>query len=498
MHTQFYRGSVVRRSYEAKATGNVQMVTNQFTQSILDANNKLNMLVNPADEVVAMVTNLYNSNCTNTPATAQAPNANPFGMGSNTMNSMNSGGSFFGGGNNAAQSNSLFGSSSSAASSNPFARNAAGFGGAQNQNTNLFGGSAATSNNMNLFGGGGGASGVSTATTGNSLFGGSSFSNTNNASAFGSTTQPNSLFGGGSTSGPFSQQNTNASPFAMPQSTNQSSGLFGAQAQSNPVFGGSASFGIQGKTGLFGQASASLGQANTGNIFGQSVQAPAFGAPQPQQQTNLFGNANQNQPQSLFVGQQKTMQAADNPFAAVAQSSNTNIFGQSQMQQQQPSPFQNSASVFGGNQNTNNFGGNASMVFSGAAQAVPHQNPLLPTPTQPPSLQQQQQNIFGANSFSAQPTAPAQTPFGGAGGNAFQSAQPQQQPPIQPLFGAPAQQQQNIFGAVGATAQQPAQQSKTLYTPMDSLSQEEIEAFNSNTFDISKIPTKPPPMELCI
>lgn len=455
------------------------------------------MLANPTDDVVGLVTNLYNSNCTNTPAASQAPNPNPFknpSMGSNTMNS---GGSMYAGANTAAPSSNLFGSPSSAASSNPFARNAAGF-----QNTNLFGGSATAAvapNSMNLFGAGAGGN---TATTGNSLFGGSSFSNAGNTSAFSGATQSNSLFGGSSASaGPFSQQATNASPFALPQSTNQSTGLFGAQAQSNPVFGGGASFGSQ-KTGLFGQANASLGSTaptNTGNIFGQSVQAPAFGA---QQQTNLFGNANQNKTQSLFAGQQQqTMQEADNPFAAVAQSSTTNIFGQPQMQQQAQSlPFQSTGSVFGGNQNTNTFSGNANMAQSPFAAA--QQNPLINNQPiqaqgQPQTLQQQQQSIFGASSFSAQPIAPVQTPFGG-GGNVFQSVQEQQQQPTaQPLFSGQAQQQQNIFGAAVAPAQQLVQQSKTIYTPMDSLSQEELEAFKSNTFDISKIPTNPPPMELC-
>lgn len=474
----------------------------------------MNILTNPTDDVVGLVTNLYNSNCTNTPAAPQAPNANPFmnpSMGSNTMNS---GGSIFSGGNTAPPSSNLFGSSSSAASSNPFARNAAGFGGPQNQmqnqNANLFGGSAAaTPNSMNLFGAG---TGGNNATTGNSLFGGSSFSNTGSTPAFGSATQSNSLFGGGggSTSGPFSQQTTNASPFALPQSTNQSTGLFGAQAQSNPVFGAGASFGSQ-KTGLFGQASASLGSnapANTGNIFGQSVQAPAYGG--QQQQTNLFGNANQNQTQSLFAGQQQqqqqpqSMQAPDNPFAAVAQSATTNIFGQSQMQQQpqpqpQSLPFQSSGSVFGSNQNTNTFGGNANIgqsLFTAAQQNPLMNNQPIQAQGQPQTLQQQQQSIFGASSFSAQPTAPVQSQLGG--GNVFQSVQEQQQQPsTQSLFSGQAQQQQNIFGAAVTPVQQPAQQSKTIYTPMDSLSQEELEAFNSNAFDISKIPTNPPPMELC-
>ncbi|XP_031627255.1 nucleoporin NUP100/NSP100-like [Contarinia nasturtii] len=486
--------------YEAKATGNVQMVTNQFTQNILDAKNKMNMLTNPTEDVVGMVTNLYNSTCTTTPAAQNQTNtANPFGVASNTMNS--GGGIFGSSGGNAAPTNNLFGSST-ATSSNPFARNAAGFGSAQPQTTNLFGGSSTTTNSMNLFGGNS-ATSMGGATSGGSLFGGSSF-NTNNAQSTTFATnaganQSTSLFGSSAAPAPFGQQNPNASPFGLASTNQQTStgGLFGAQA--NPVFGGGANFGNQVKQpGLFGQAS--LGQPqNTGNIFGQNANtAPAFGAPAPQQ-TNLFGNTAQNQTTSLFGGsggQQQTMQS-DNPFAAVAQSATTNIFSQSQMQQQpqQASPFQSTNNTFGGNSSA--FGQNAnvgqSLFNGGMSQANTNQMNAPPTAqASAQSLQQQQQSIFGANSYAAQPQA---QPFGGGGNQFFQNAQ-EQKPSTQPLFGAQTQPQgqQNPFGAPAPVIQQ----SKTLYTPMDSLSQEEIEAFNSTSFDIKRIPTKPPPMELCI
>lgn len=464
------------------------MQTNQFSQNALDAKNKMNLLTNPTDDIANMVTNLYNSTCTSTPgAQTQNTAANPFGMTSNTMNS---GGSMFGGGA-ATTNNSLFGSST-ATSSNPFARNAAGFGATQPQpqTANLFGGSTT---NTNLFGGGNTAS----ATSGGSLFGGSTFSNANNTSAFGGgASQSNSLFGGAATSGPFSQQNTNT-PFAMASTTNQpSSGLFGAQ--SNPVFGGGATFGNQVKPSPFGQAnSGTFGQTtNTGNIFGQNTSAAQpFGAPQ---QTNLFASAAaQNQTTSLFGGmqQQQTMQS-DNPFAAATANWAKPVQPQ---QQPQASPFQNNA--FGGNANA--FGQNANMVqplFGGVSQANPMNPVQAAQAPAPQSLQQQQQSIFGTSTFGAQQpaVAPVQTPFGG--GNIFQTAQEQSQP-TQPLFGGQQQQQQHQHvqqNPFGAPAPQPIQQSKSLYTPMDSLSQEEIEAFNNNKFDINKIPTKPPPMELCI
>lgn len=463
----------------------------------------MNMLTNPTEDMIILVTNLYNSSCTNTPAQpAQNAPANPFGMGmgmgmgASTMNS-GSGASIFGGGNTTtANGTNLFGSSAQTANANPFARNAAGFGApTQSQASNLFGASTANSNSMNLFGA------QSNTNTAGSLFGGSSFSNTNNTSTFGSTNQPTSLFGGAGTgvaSGPFSQQTTNASPFALPPANSQTNSMFGGQQQqqqqqTNPVFGGGASFGMQAKTGLFDQANAAMAQTTTsGNIFGQNVQAPAFGAPA---QSSLFGNASQDQTQSIFGGvtqqQQQTMQTQDNPFAAVAQSATTNIFGAAQMQQQpqpqqQATPFQSTANTFGANTNM----GMGQPLF-GVANQTSQMN-AAPSPAQAPAqtLQQQQQSIFGTNNFSAQPT---QLPFGG---NAFQNAQ--EQPNSQaPMIGGQSQPNSNVFGAATAAAA-PIQQSKTLYTPMESLSQDEIDAFNNNTFDLSKIPTKPPPMELCI
>lgn len=443
----------------------------------------MNMITNATDDVVALVTNLYNSTCTTTPA--QNTNANPFGMGSNTMNTGSMFGGGGGGGNTTGPSN-LFGSSAAATNSNPFAKSVAGFGApTQTQPSNLFGNSTASTNSMNLFGAQPNAN-----TTGNNLFGGSSFANTGAPSAFGGASQTASVFGGNAASGPFSQQAAAASPFALPPTANQAPGLFGGQAQSNPVFGGGAAFGSQVKTGLFGQANATLGQApNTGSIFGQSVQNAGFGTPS---QTNPFGNASQTQSQSIFGGQQ-TMQAQDNPFAAVAQSGSTNIFGNAQAQQQptQPSPFQSSTNMFGAPGN-NTFGGAQQSIFGTNQTQNMNQMAVAPPPAAAPqSLQQQQQSIFGTNSFSAQPAAqPAQTPFGG---NIFQNQPEPQQPSTQPpLFGGQAAPQQHPFGA------QPPQSSRTLYTPMDLLDPDEIETFKSNTFDISNIPTKPPPMELCI
>lgn len=433
------------------------------------------MLTNPTDEVVAMVTNLYNNSC------KQEKEATPFGMGANAMSTTSS---IFGGStnqNNAANGN-LFGSSASP--SNPFARTTGAFG-AQPQNqptpaTNLFGASAVQTNSTNLFG-----ASTNANTGGTNMFGGSSFGSANNTSAFGATNQTTSMFGGATTAGPFSQPANNASPFGMSATANQGNSLYGAKA-ANSIFGGNASFGNQVKPSIFGQPNAQ--PTNTGNIFGQNIQQPGFAQP-----ANPFGNAQQTQ--SIFGGQQQqqTMQTADNPFAAVAQSNTNNIFGNAQMQQQQPSSFQAAPSAFGANTGMNmgqslfgNQTANANPMLTAPANpmvAAPA-NPMVAAPASALSLQQQQQSIFGATSFAAQPPAPNPSPFG-----AFQK-QPEQ--PTQSVFAS--QPQQNPFTS---QAHQTVQLSATMYTPMDALSADEIEAFKSTAFDITKIPTKPPPMELC-
>lgn len=440
----------------------------------------MTMLTNPSDEIVTMVTSLYNSNCTNTNtntnSNSMGSNSNPFGMSANT-NAMNAG-SIFGGNTAPSGNTNLFGSST--ATTNPFARNTAAFGApAQTQpSSNLFGSS--TPNQNNLFGG------SNAAAPSTNLFGGSSFAsntNTGGGSMFGGN-QASSVFGANAASGPFSQPPpNNSSPFAMSQSNSSSLFQNSTQMQNqNPTFGGGPTFGSQ-KTGLFAQASASLGQQpSTGSIFGQS-------AAQPQGFASM--NAQTTQSQSMFGGQMQnqTMQTQNSPFGAVVQptpSGGGGMFGAPQQQQQQapllapqqqPSLFtQNATSAFG---NPNQ---PAQPLFGNAQTTGFNQTPAATAPA--PTLQQQQQSIFGGSSFANSPQAAPPPAFGS---NPFQQAQEPQQN-AQPIFGQ--QNTQNTFVAQ-------VQSSATLYTPMEALSADEIEAFRSDSFDISKIPTKPPPMELC-
>lgn len=385
-------------------------------------------------------------------AANQNTGSNPFGMSQNTGSSSNTmaAASIFGGSNATPAGNTnLFGSSTT--SSNPFAKS-----------TSAFGAPVQTQPSTNLFGGSTAAFGSNTTTATNNLFGGSSFSSIPT-----STNSGGSIFGG---SGPFSQA-SNPGPFAVPQANTPSMGSSLFQSNTvNATFGGAPTFGAP-KSGLFAQANASIGpqSANTGNIFGQNVQPQNFGSM----------NTATTQSQSIFGAQS---QVQSNAFMGQSTQAN-NIFGGN------ASPFQNNSNAFGG---TNTFanpnqtqaaqsifgtGNTQSMGFNQASAAVAQ-------PMQQPS--QQQQSIFGSSSFANPvPAYPSNS-------SASLFAKPQEQP------AQPQQNSQSIFGqAVQNQYSAPVQQSSTMFTPIDALSADEIEAFNSDAFDITKIPTKPPPMELC-
>lgn len=295
----------------------IEFQTQQFTQSVIDAKNKMNMLVNPSDEVVKLVTNLYNTDSTTAP-TNLSSNSNAYPVSANLNSMNNNANSVFGRG-----SSSLFNSSSQTTNLNPFARStSSGFGSMQSQNTsNLFGSSAMSSNN--LFG-------SSNANTTTSVFSSpSSFSNTSNSNSIfgGANQQSNSLFGQNSTqqqSTPLFNSNmqtqsssifgssaatpnsfgqpaapSNATPFALPQigsSSTQSTNIFGGKTQQNPIFGGNATFGGPIKTGLFAQTNTPFNQnTNSGNIFGQTAQSQ-------EQQPQGFGS--EPSTASVFGGSQ--------------------------------------------------------------------------------------------------------------------------------------------------------------------------------------------------
>lgn len=305
------------------------------------------------------------------------------------------------------------------------------------------------------------------------------------------------------------------------------SNVFGAptaapQQQSNPFQMSNSVFGGSQQQQPTMNAGSIFGAATTAsNPFQSSTQSSIFGAPkEPQAPASNFTFAlnQQQQPQP----QQQSI------FGSTVQSPpQSSIFGAPQpIQQQQGS------SIFGAQQNTFATG---SSIFGGA-------------PQQQPQPQQQPSSIFGQTSIFAQPQLPQQQiPAPGIFGtplpqpqeafpNVFSQFQAQQPPVSQPqagLFAQPlATPQQSIFGVPqppmqqqqqtaaptgsifqiqqqpqGANVQQtfganpfqtqPPPIDESAYSKPEDLTPDELQAFQAETFQIGKIPLKPPPKHLC-
>ena len=230
-------------------------------------------------------------------------------------------------------------------------------------------------------------------------------------------------------------------------------------------------------------------------MFGQPAVTSVFGGGQQQTPaaTSLFGQP--QQPQASIFGGQTTM-------SAVPTQQPTSLFGQ------QPA----APSAFGGQPQFQ------SQSIFGATPATQQQ--------QPPSgifggQQQQTTSIFG------QPAAPAPSPFSAPG---FGQQQQQQQQQTPSPFGGMSESQNpgakptdNIFGnragesEMGGSAVTPfgsrpvalgggglfgeviePQKDSSTYTPLERLSKEIYEIFQSGKFELGKIPEVPPPEELCV
>ncbi|XP_019555250.3 nuclear pore complex protein Nup98-Nup96-like [Aedes albopictus] len=238
--------------------------------------------------------------------------------------------------------------------------------------------------------------------------------------------------------------------FAKPAPTaTGTSSIFGGSATlgqqqpaSSSVFGGPAVFGGSGSS-LF----SSVGQPQTaaagGSIFGSTTGATA--ATSGNLFAQPFGGQQQSQSQNLFAQAQPQAQSAGSPFtAAPAPAAASNPFG---------SPFSASAAP---QQN----------LFQQQATTAP---PPFGQAVQPSS----QQSLFLP---APQPATTTQSPFGSA--------------PTAGAFGAAATQQ--------APAMVAPSQSATVYSRVEDLTKEQLDAFAADRFELGKIPTAPPPREMCM
>ncbi|XP_053677329.1 nuclear pore complex protein Nup98-Nup96-like [Anopheles nili] len=285
------------------------------------------------------------------------------------------------------------------------------------------------------------------------------FGNANSGNAFGAgfgsasatstTATAGSIFGGGSISGQTTQSSgnifgsvptTTSSIFAKPNQPPAGGNIFGMNQQlAMNAFGGPAVIGGS----MFGSVQQPATQNTTG-MFGAVAATPNSSAG-----GNIFGSAPQN---TNTFGQQPTNTgfAGSGMFgnSAPATAPSVGGFGAAVPQPQHGAGMFNSV-PFGANQSNASFGQFGSMMQAPA------------TASNPPS-----QSLFVP--------APSSTPFGGSMGTNS--------------FGAPVQP---------AAIPQSVPISVTMYSAMENVTPEQLAAFNADKFQLGRIPTIPPPKELC-
>lgn len=264
----------------------------------------------------------------------------------------------------------------------------------------------------------------------------------------------------------------------------QSSNPFAGGAQAAPTTG----FSFSQTLNMMGQApapsifggSSSINASPLGQppAFTQPVAVSPFGQPQQQQQFPAFGQ--QPQPVSGF-GQPSLFQQATS-FPA---------FGQ-------PATF---SSPLGG------FGQPPAFGYTPAAVAAfgqvspfgtQQQQPATPSPFGQ-ALQQQSPPAFGPTVFGTQVS-----PFGQPVSEMTAFGQVAQKPTASDLFaqktsyssGATLGQSTTLFGNQ-IPSSNPADVDPRAFSKMEELSEADLAAFRSATFEFGKIPLLPPPIELC-
>lgn len=422
--------------YEAKNNGILQTLLPQLSQQVADASYKVSMLCDH---------NHVNNNLLN--MLVNLYNSDTTG---NTQGSVSTGSgnpfaisSAVGGG----QTSSLFGTNTNTnpqPQQNPFG-------------SSLFGSTAAPTSS--IFGGGSSNTGNSNSTT-NSFFGQQTPAfGTSGTSVFGGQ----NAFGGGAANsfGTSSFGQPSASPFslsqiAQPTDASKPAGVFGAspfQQTQNSIFGAAPAFGNQIQptkpSGLFSSPS-------TNSAFGQTTVAPAslFGQTnnQPANTGNLFSSFGastqlQPQPQGLFG-------AASENKSLFGQSanSNTGMFGATTQQQ---------------NVQSSNIFANALQQQSNNAQSIFGTQHQQQSETQPNIFDQSTSNTGGSNIFQNQANNPAM----GTGA---------------------------IFGGNSGFGQQQEQVNENAFSKLEDLKPEDLQWFQASAFVLGKIPTVPPPKELCV
>lgn len=269
---------------------------------------------------------------------------------------------------------------------------------------------------------------------------------------------------------------------SWPASPATQSSIFGGSSSSVPneapksIFGGSSGFGSSqgsvfssGQGSVFGSANAQPsvfgGASPQKSVFGGSAQQPSNASPfgTVTQQTSIFGNSATGQQSSPF-GSPLVQQVSAFVNAPATQ---------------QASPFGAPASV--GQSGGSIFGGSSAATAtqpSSFSFAIPSALEASSNPTQIATS-----SPFGVPTLSSNS---ASSVFGG-------STVPSSTQPAGNIFGGFTPQSQNAVTTPGNNVIL----NSTIYTSMAQLTEDERREFEAETFTVGKIPSRPPPRELC-
>ncbi|XP_055546904.1 uncharacterized protein LOC129731148 [Wyeomyia smithii] len=307
-----------------------------------------------------------------------------------------------------------------------------------------------------------------------------------------------SIFGGGSASGGFGTMNA-----AFGNSGTTAGNIFGTASNQigSGILGGATN-----STSVGGNMFVNPAQAAatvTSNVFAlpnlgnKQTSSNVFGAPP------VFGNTNV----SLFPANQKSQDSYSDPGGSIFGGNSAASVPTGHLFTQQ------AQSVFGqtSNQNKNLFANASQTQHATGTLFAPtpiNTNPFVnPTFGASQTSSQEHQNLFGS-SFTQSPQQSVQTsmfsqpatqaPAGSMFVPTPQVAQPGQTGPF-------TAHQQSAFGSNATSINTPSTTtstglntpSVTLYSRMEDLNKEQLDAFNATAFEIGKIPTVPPPRELC-
>ncbi|XP_036356774.1 nucleoporin NUP42-like [Octopus sinensis] len=260
-----------------------------------------------------------------------------------------------------------------------------------------------------------------------------------------------------------SNRRQSLAPVSSPSSPAQSS-AFG----SSNAFGQSLSF-VSGASKVFGQQESgstpfqSQGSAFGGNSSGNMM---CNYANVPNQGNNTFGNVS-----SVFGGVQTAASPLQNTFGnsstlntvqPIGANSQMSVFGNSAPSLNQNTSF---GSVFGNSSLSSNVSASSGAGLFGKPGLAP-----APAPSQ-------QSSVFGQ-----QPVQQS---------SVFGSAMPSG------MTGSVFDQVPSVGSSVFTPQSPPSLESLTIYTPFEDLTPPELEQYQAQKFILGKIPTRPPPKELC-